>query len=158
MAGNHDWAFVQRWTGDNLPHLTWNYLYDSSVEVQGLKIWGGPWTKTLCGWAFELDSYQMKMKWNLIPKDVDIIMVHGPVYGFGDKLLRPWPGEDPHAGSRSLFNKIVELGDFPNLKAVVTGHIHEGYGKVEAHGIQWINPSHMNVEFEPINPVIEIEL
>jgi len=96
-------------------------LNDSSIEIEGIKIYGSPWSVTYKGkWAFNLPDEQLKSMWDKIPSDTNILLVHAPPYGIGDKTLNT--GEN--AGSKTLLSSIQKI----NPTLVVCGHIHEGRG------------------------------
>lgn len=56
-------------------------------------------------------------------------------------------------GSRSLLAKVQKL---PKLKLHVFGHIHEGYGQQETHGVKFVNASFVNEYYDPIHQSIRI--
>lgn len=132
------------------------YLCDSGIEFEGLKIWGSPWTLKFpemnprC-MAFSLDTEQeISEKWDLIPNDTDILITHMPAYGILDKLY-----DGQHVGSLSLRNKRSTV--FPKLW--VTGHIHSWGGKtVDIERTKCVNASYVNEEYDPVNQAIRIEL
>lgn len=97
-----------------------HFLSDESATVQGLKIYGTPWVPQFMDWAFMQSDPMLKDKWDMIPDDTDILVVHGPPYGFGD--LSSYG--DKHVGSVSLRRRMGEL----NLKLAFFGHIHNGRG------------------------------
>lgn len=144
IAGNHD-RWVQNQMDQFLKYYhhykTIKFLYDSYQEVEGLKIYGSPWTRNLPRWAFQVEDGEDARKcWNLIPNDTDVLVTHGPAYGIGDRLHEQFrrPGEDIHVGCVSLLEKVTEIK--PILH--VFGHIHEGRGtsnKIE--GVTSINAS-----------------
>jgi Icc-related predicted phosphoesterase len=133
-----------------------------------LKIWGSPWTKTFAGMnpkckAFTVDTEEaLAEKWALIPQDTDILVTHSPSWGMKD---------GPHAelryGSTSLLRRINEI-DVRNLKLHVCGHIHEGYGVFDMRKCQkqlgdvptcvFINASHVNERYKPVNKPVRIDL
>lgn len=82
IAGNHDFIFEKY--PEHVPDLQWIYLQDNYTSLRGLKIWGTPWQPYFGGWAFNLHEEQLSEKWDLIPQDTDIIIVHGPPYKHGD--------------------------------------------------------------------------
>jgi len=146
VAGNHDFLF-QDTTIKNLP---WNYLQDSGIEWNGLKIWGTPWQPTFGGWAFNADEPELKEKWDLIPNDTNILICHGPPYGLADKI-----GLN-HVGSLSLRKKAESL---PNLKLMVCGHIHHQRGLYyTTSGVPVISASLVNSQYKPCNDPMEFEL
>ena len=62
------------------------YLEDSAVDVCGYKIYGTPWQPDFCDWAFNLPrGPEIRKKWQAIPHDTDILLVHGPPAGHGDR-------------------------------------------------------------------------
>lgn len=150
IAGNHDFIFQGTNLGFELP---WTYLDDTTANVQGLNIHGAPWTPEFGGWAFMAPEVSLNEKWDKIPEDTDILVVHGPPHGYGDKTeMYLKPGQDPHVGSKTLEAKLY-FGSFPNLKLVVFGHIHEGYGtgsmKLLDRNLTWANVSHVDEYYSP---------
>lgn len=174
IAGNHD-GYIER-NPDWLIGSEFIYLCDSSTNfsyfIDGfpqedekflptghrtLKIWGSPWTPTFCNWHFMLDrGAPIKAKWDLIPDDIDILITHGPPYSILDKVDISSRGDKhKHAGCTDLMNRIPKL---KNLKLHVFGHIHEGYGHEVINGTHFVNASHVNEAYEPVNKPIRIEL
>lgn len=123
IAGNHDYVFEE---SPELLNKTdaYHYLQDSSVTIEGFKVWGTPWQPWFYDWAFNLYEPDLLKKWALIPEDTDIIVVHGPPHLCGDKAPRREPPGYEHVGSPGLAERIKQVQ--PGL--VVTGHIHEGRG------------------------------
>lgn len=121
VAGNHDWPFVR-----NAPaarHLlgpSINYLEDSGLELEGLKVWGSPWQPRFGSFAFNLDrGAPLAEKWALIPENIDILITHGPPQGIGDLV---WRGENVGCGELLKRVRAIE----PRLH--IFGHIHEAGG------------------------------
>jgi len=131
------------------------YLQDSGYEFEGLKIWGSPWTMKFRSqneecMAFALDiQTQMSEKWELIPKDTDILITHSPPYGIGDDTIYK-----NRAGCYDLICLIRSI----RPKLHVFGHIHEGAGRYEEGGTIFVNASHVNAHYDPVNKPIYIEL
>lgn len=135
------------------------YLNDSGVEIDGIKIWGSPITPWFHDWAFNryregLDMRNssvtekggIKKHWDLIPKNTDILVTHGPVDGVLD-LTR----EGARTGCKDLLNKILET----NVKIHICGHIHESYGTFETgDGRKFINASLLNRSYYLANKPI----
>jgi predicted phosphodiesterase len=123
IAGNHDFIFER--DPDLVPGgLPWTYLQDSGMEWEGLKIWGTPWQPWFFDWAFNGGPEDLKRKWSLIPEGTDILVVHGPPYGYGDGVPER-SGSVRRCGCPHLLERIHEVQ--PRL--VVYGHIHEGRGQ-----------------------------
>lgn len=127
IAGNHDKVF-QEWPSFvdsemiNYPNLT--YLEDTSVVLEGLKIYGSPWQPEFCSWAFNLpkNGIELQHKWAKIPKDVDILMTHGPPLGILDKNK-----QGIYCGCEKLLERLKVVK--PILHCF--GHIHEDYGVLQ---------------------------
>lgn len=152
VAGNHDFIFEKR--TDLIPYnLQWTYLQDNSVTKHGLKIWGTPWQPYFHGWAFNAYEKELEQKWDLIPPDVDIIIVHGSPYMHGDNTYEIKNGdfEEVNVGSPSLLRKIQEV----KPKLVVCGHIHSGYGVYQTGDTTIINCCLVDEKYRPVHyPVV----
>lgn len=133
VSGNHDFGFqrnnkkavdiLKGLDSEFYPNPTDNgviYLQDSGVELEGLKIWGSPWQPWFYDWAFNLErGAEIKAKWDLIPAGTDIVITHGPPYGYGDKVPS---GE--LVGCADLLDALKRI----KPKLHVCGHIHLGHG------------------------------
>lgn len=157
IAGNHDTS-VETKSEEFLSKIPDNviYLENDFTIVNGIKIWGSPVTPTFgVGWAFNRDRGEdIRRVWDGIPGDTDIVLTHGPPHGFGDKILRPDPGEDPHRGCEELLAAIHRLN--PCIHAF--GHIHEGrtvYHDME-NDIAYINSSIVDSSLKPVNNPIHV--
>lgn len=120
VAGNHDHVFQERRRDVRNLNLPWAYLEDSKATLLDLKIWGSPWSPTFGkGWAFNAGLEKQMGVFSMIPENLDLLIVHGPPYGYGDRTE-----EGLNVGSYILKDVIEER----KPKLVVTGHIHEGRG------------------------------
>jgi hypothetical protein len=144
---NHDWI------GEKAPHLSpklrWHMLCDESINLLGFKIYGTPWQPRFFDWAFNADEDVLEKKWAAIPDDTDILVLHGPPYGFGD-LAPAYTGvrnEMERTGSPSLIKRIREIK--PQL--AIFGHIHPGYGVYEENGVVMANVSVLNDKYQLVN-------
>lgn len=143
IAGNHDLVFQQQpqLVPKDLPAV---YLQDSSFTWHSLKIWGTPWQPWFFDWAFNLDEPELRRKWDLIPPDTDILVVHGPPHGYGDGV--PRRGGLDSTGSPSLLDRIRQI----QPKLVVFGHIHEGRGEWLVGNSRLANVTLLNASYEPV--------
>jgi Icc-related predicted phosphoesterase len=141
VAGNHDLIF------EDAPHLVpemdWTYLQDSGCEFDGLNIYGSPHQKIFYSWAFNRTEEEMSAKWDLIPTNTDIMVLHGPPFGYGDYVAR----ENEHTGSPSLLKRIQEI----QPKIVLFGHIHQGRGKYAIRDTVALNCSLVNEAYRAVN-------
>jgi Icc-related predicted phosphoesterase len=93
---------------------------------------------------------EIKAIWDKIPLDTDILITHGPPSGILDFVD---PKNSP--GCEDLTLKLKEL---KKLKLHVFGHIHESYGTTVRDGVQFVNASIMNGDYEPVHSPIRIVL
>jgi hypothetical protein len=152
IAGNHDRMFenhpedVKEWLS-KFPNII--YLQDESYEIydletdKSIKIYGSPWQPAFYSWAFNLqrNSLQLSGKWEAIPDDTDILITHGPAYGFVDTVAgRPYE----NLGCELLAERIP----LTKTKIHVCGHIHSGYGIKTSFGTHYINASVLDENYE----------
>lgn len=142
VAGNHDFVFEQR-SGFLPADYPATYLQDSECQWEGLRIWGTPWQPWFCDWAFNLYEPELKKKWALIPKGIDILVLHGPPRGYGDRVL----GSGEETGSPALLQRIKTVA--PRL--AIFGHIHEGRGQWQLGPTTLANVSLLNERYKPVH-------
>jgi len=90
IAGNHDLFFEENTVGTKNKIIPKGiiYLQNSSVEIEGLKIWGSPVTPYFLGMAFNAKAGKdIKKIWNKIPVDTTILITHGPPKGILDNCI-----------------------------------------------------------------------
>jgi Icc-related predicted phosphoesterase len=120
IAGNHDHIF-ERDPSTALKTLTNAlYLQDSEVTIEGLRIYGSPWTPPSPSRAFCLSDPKARRKyWDRIPKGLDFLITHGPPVGLLDT------SRNEISMGCSELREVVELR---SPKIHVFGHVHEAYG------------------------------
>lgn len=153
VAGNHDWVFERAPGLVVLPKRV-TYLFDSGTVIDGLKVWGSPWQPPFCDWAFNAGEARRAAAWRLVPDDTDVLVLHGPPYGFGDRVSHPRPGEDPCVGCKLLLERIQEVS--PRL--TVFGHIHSGYGRWETPFGILANVSYVDERYQAHNAPMRFDL
>lgn len=141
IAGNHDRLFEARPDARKLLTNA-TYLEDESVNVRGLTIYGSPWQPEFCNWAFNLPRGEpLAEKWKLIPDCTDILVTHGPPWGYQDYLPVRRPhgqiaGMDrQHLGCEELLKRVQEVK--PLLH--VFGHIHYAAGYTQDAHTTYVN-------------------
>jgi Icc-related predicted phosphoesterase len=145
VAGNHDVSIERKviFENDFLDNGV-VHLWDSEITVQGLKIYGSPYTPTFgSGWAFNKDRAKISRMWEEIPDDTDILVTHGPPKGILD-LSYDRDNNLEFCGDLSLKKRIRQI----NPKIVCFGHIHncdnitnQGYIKLADHDTIYSNGS-----------------
>ncbi len=170
IAGNHDWGFLDREefyshrnvvipqvTEEILNSFKWiEYLRDESTTLKignqpKIKIYGSPWQPEFYDWCFNLPRKgdELKNKWNAIPIDTDILITHGPAYGYLDRVV----GKTEHLGCELLTDKIKEI----KPKIHVCGHIHSGYGYIFDGDTHFINASVLNEQYRYTNKPLTVD-
>jgi Icc-related predicted phosphoesterase len=151
IAGNHDFIIAEQpnfMRENDWPGI---YLQDRGTLLEDVPVWGTPWANELPGWPFTAPEERLRDYWERIPVETEILIVHGPPYGYGDVVIGNVSGDELHVGSRSLDEMLYRL---PNLRLVVYGHIHEGAGIYQhPSGVPLYNVSLMDVQYRPINPI-----
>jgi len=147
IAGNHD--FILQEDPSINEHIPWIYLQDSMVELEGVKIYGTPWTLPFFDWAFMESDYKLHKRFSKIPKGLDILLTHGPAYRHLDKTQ-----DGRHAGSFSLLEKVRDV----KPDSHVFGHIHEARGILDGENTRSYNVSHVTERYEPKHNPVNISL
>lgn len=151
IAGNHDWGFeVITEIPEIFREKNVHYLFDSMVEIDGLKIYGSPWQPEFYNWAFNLPRMgkEIDLKWSLIPEGLDILVTHGPAWGLLD--ITP---NNLNVGCELLQKRIMEV----KPKIHVCGHIHGSYGQKTFDGVEYINAALLSESYKPKNKPIMID-
>lgn len=154
IAGNHCWGF-QRQPKEvaeiisKYPSIT--YLQDSSIIIDGVKIYGSPWQPEFYSWAFNLKrGKQIQEKWDMIDLDTDILCTHGPAYDILDECP-----DGRVVGCQDLLNTIQTK--LNNMSVHVCGHIHGAYGFEHKHGKLFINASTLSERYTVAHKPILID-
>jgi len=150
IAGNHDWGF-ERNPGPAKKLLTnCTYLMDKKAVIDGVVLFGSPWSPEFCNWAFNLPRGKpLRDKWNKIPENVDVLITHGPPDGILDETE-----EGNRTGCADLLDVVQKI----KPKIHVFGHIHEGYGQVKHGGTTFVNASICTRRYHPVNEPIVVDL
>jgi len=150
IAGNHDRMFEDfpekaMEIVNSYKNIT--YLQDSWVDVindeGSVKIYGSPWQPWFCNWAFNLprNGPELAAKWEAIPEDADILLIHGPAYGFVDTV---WNKRHLPLGCELLADRVAVT----KPKILVCGHIHTGYGWRQTDSTHYFNAAVLDDSYE----------
>ena len=150
IAGNHDWGFqnkVEKIKEILETYKDINYLEDEYLGIiEGgepeIKIWGSPWQPEFYNWAFNLprNGEELKAKWDMIPEDIDILITHGPAWGFLDDVEGR---RGQHLGCELLAERIKQI----KPKIHICGHIHTGYGHYYDGHTHYFNAAVLNERY-----------
>ena len=151
IAGNHDW-FLENLDKDYLEKILPKdviYLNDSGICIRGINFWGSPIQPTFFNWAFNRDRGEAINKhWQMIPKNTDILITHGPPFGVLDKTI-----DGRNVGCEDLMLMIKDVK--PKIHAF--GHIHEANGTAEINETKFINASVLDIRYRLTNEPIIID-
>ena len=156
VAGNHDFVLQQmdrrNWLLANNYGVT--YLEDSFININGIGIYGSPWSPVFGMWAFMKNrNAELDEVWQKVPTDgsVDLLVTHTPRYGRFDVSVRG----NYNVGCEMLANRINDI----HPKVHVFGHIHECGGmikeetEVPLEGMISLNASLLNIRYVLANPI-----
>jgi len=149
ICGNHEKSFDPRMKqyDPSMKNLITNaaLLDNSSIEIEGWKIYGSPIQPAFMGWAFNRNrGEEIRREWNLIPEDTDILITHGPAYGTNDKI-HP---KGSNLGCLDLRNRIQEI---PSIKLHIAGHLHAGRNYCKYKDVTYLNASILNEAYKFTN-------
>lgn len=154
IPGNHDRSLPDRAARGILRHCT--LLVDEETTFNGYKIYGSPWTPWFGGeyWAFNKHRGEdIREVWRDIPKDTDILITHGPPMGILDKV--------PRTATPQGCADLRATVDGMHLKLHAFGHLHlQGGQKWQdpSNGTWFVNAAVCNEAYEPINPIVVIDI
>ncbi len=149
IAGNHDFCFERQPAEAEALLKHAHYLRDSSLTLNGLRLYGSPWQPWFFDWAFNLKrGPEIRAKWDLIPAGIDILITHGPPAGHGDLTL-----QGDRAGCVDLLDAVRRVR--PRLH--VFGHIHEGYGQTQEGPTVCVNACNCNPAYVIANPPVVLD-
>lgn len=140
------------------------YLKNSSVKIDGVTFYGTPHQPYFCGWAFNVPDYGKLINiYQMIPEDVDVLLVHCPPYGILDQSHKPNysnPTGEEHLGSMEL-KEVLAQKQLTNTqpRVVAFGHIHgDGGKKMQIGDTLYINAALCDESYEPVNNIVSIDL
>ena len=165
IAGNHDRLFENKpqWVKDvltqypNISYLQdeeWVDYYDGpngEHSEDNIRIYGTPWQPEFYNWAFNLprNGKEMKARWDAIPDNADILITHGPPFGYLDIP----GGQSIRVGCEMLRHRV----DMIKPKIHVFGHIHGSAGYYYNGYTHFINASILNEQYQYTNMPLNIE-
>jgi len=177
--GNHDKTFQQKLYNHSLSQWTsraekiheramesvkdYHLLIDQEVVIDNIKFYGTPWTPVFGGgWSFQLYDNNDKIKYyDLVPKDVDVWLGHGPPFGVNDLVQTgytdKWDRVYKNAGCDVLLKYIEQI----KPKYFVCGHLHleENHTPVKLEcGTIVVNAAICNEQYDPIQEPIYFEV
>ena len=166
IAGNHDrWAEnnPEEFKGILTGYKTIEYLQDEECVLyydgpngdmpeENIRIYGSPWQPEFFDWAFNLPRHgeEMKAKWDAIPDNTDILVTHGPPFGYLDI---PGGQTTLRVGCEMLRHRVDEI----HPKIHVFGHIHGSAGYYFNGHTHFINAAVLDEQYRYMNMPLNIE-
>jgi Icc-related predicted phosphoesterase len=123
IAGNHD-AYVFKYNKDFrklCKDYNIIYLENESITIDGINIFGSPYTPTFGNWYFMKDRAKLHNLWSNIPINTNILVVHGPPKGILDCSYNK-EGVMETCGCSALRKHVLNI---LKLKLCLFGHIHD---------------------------------
>jgi Calcineurin-like phosphoesterase len=159
IAGNHELGLEENpeWAHKIAQETGSVYLEDSPVVIEGLFLWGSPITPTFFDWAFMRDrGNAIRKHWNEIPEGLDILITHGPPFGYLDLTPR-----GIRAGCEELLDVLKRMASPPSVH--IFGHIHAAYGRTTLKSnpggaVELINASICDESYQPSHEPVVFEL
>lgn len=170
VPGNHDTSFekglIKKY---NYPNII--FLMDQTITLtkinwygkkESVKIFGSPFTPTFgTGWAYNCNRQKIHKHWDLIHKDTDIIITHGPPKYILDHTY-DFDGTITNVGDKTLLNIILEIQPTYHI----FGHLHDEKD-IYNHGIKhlgnkckttFVNASIVDLKHNVINKPIILKI
>lgn len=152
VPGNHD-----RWIQDNLSLAMEEFansdlilLVDDFTIIEGIKIYGHPWTPIFHNWAFNADDKKRKKLLSNIPNDVDVLVSHGPPYGLLDELDEYGSEPGLNVGCQYLRDLVDNKSN--KFQLLIAGHIHNQSGIIKHNNKLIVNAASLNEQYEIQDP------
>lgn len=136
IGGNHSSFIAQRTTEfkELCKEKNIIYLENEGTEIEGLKIWGSPFSPTFGNWYFMKARDKMQKLWENIPLDIDILITHTPPKGCLD-LSYNRNHQLEFCGCANLLKHIFKV----KPKLHLFGHIHTTDGVLNAGQMKLAN-------------------
>lgn len=135
-------------------------LFDSSIEIEGIRFFGSPYTPTFMHWSFMADrGPEIQRHWNMIPNDTQILITHGPAYGHLDLVPAEYVenGRDRHQGCADLKTTIETR--LHKLKAHFFSHLHSQGNQTEvANGVTYVNAAVVGEDYRVRGDIQVVEI
>ena len=84
IAGNHDAWATKLYNKEFIKSKGIIFLEHEYVEIEGLKIFGSPYTPIFHNWHFMKDRSKINKYWEYLEPNIDILITHGPPKGILD--------------------------------------------------------------------------
>jgi Icc-related predicted phosphoesterase len=148
IAGNHDMPLERDMSLGKTLFTNATYLLDEEVTINGLRIYGSPWTPMFNNWAFMCNEEKLDHYFSQIPEGLDILVTHGGPYGILDTI------QNEHLGSMAMQKHVQRA----KPKFHLFGHLHDGYGIMRWGETKFMNVSIMDDLYRPVHSPVEFNI
>ena len=120
VPGNHDTSLEKGLiTRATIENLGIRLLINEETTIEGLRVWGSPFTPRYGDWSYMKDRGTINRIWDNIPEGLDILITHGPPYGILDATY------DHHnkvelVGCSALRKRVARVPP----RFMLFGHVH----------------------------------
>lgn len=121
IAGNHDAWATKAYNRELVEDYGIIYLEHQFCDIQGIILFGSPYTPTFGDWYFMKNRSKLHQYWEVLDQGafVDILVTHGPPKGILDNTVS-FDNYIEQVGDRALLSKVLEI----KPKYHIFGHIH----------------------------------
>lgn len=129
IAGNHDWVALRDPEfmktvfpiDEKVTYLCHEKASYISKEGKEYKLFGTPFCKQFCNWAFMEEDDELAKLYLAIPDGLDVLLSHDQPYGYGDIILQEiyW-NEGEHIGNKPLLETVFVR----QPRYMFCGHLH----------------------------------
>jgi Icc-related predicted phosphoesterase len=120
IAGNHDAWATKKYNIDDLKHNNVIYLDHAYINIEGLNVFGSPYTPVFGDWYFMVNTNKIGRYWEALEPDIDILVTHGPPKGILD-LSHNKKHILEYCGDSALRKAVFKV----KPKYHIFGHIHD---------------------------------
>jgi len=165
IPGNHDTCIENQEAVHKDMFLTAanaNLLVHEELEVDGIKIFGSPYTPTFGSdrWVYNKSRHKLGRYWEQIPENTDLLLTHGPPKGILDLTDDRDTGKPVQVGCNALTKAVHKVQ--PLIHAF--GHIHSernfpyNFGVYESQNTKFVNSSYCWTMARKFNDYIGLKL
>src|ERR1700676_2872277 len=137
IAGNHDKTAQNspQFIRDTFQSLGIHYVCCNEIVLDGIRIWGAPYTPKFNDWAFNMHVNDLHLIWDMMPTGLDVLLTHGPAQFILDE--GHYEGVSRNLGDKALREAIM----LKKPRYHLCGHIHGIWNHTPTHlnGTMFIN-------------------
>lgn len=80
-----------------------HFIEHGTLNIEGIKFYCSAATPKFCNWAYMMSEDEIEQNWAKIPDDTEVLVTHGPAFGFLDQIN---PLKSPPLGCKRLRKRI----------------------------------------------------